>query len=431
MTAVRVGSAWTIPLLVAASACSFIDRQILSLLVEPIKADLQLTDTGVSLLLGLAFVAVYAIAGPPLGWLIDRARRWRVVGAGVLAWSLFTAGGAIAGSYTHLFLMRMGVGIGEATLNPAAYSLISDTVPPAKRGFAIGLFGLGVYVGAGLALVIGGQVIGMLTAHGPFHLPLLGVIRPWKASFLVVGALGLPVALAAFLMPEPARRGSLETPPPLTEVLRFLGQRWRVLGGIAIAWATVFMAGYSVGAWFAAFMGRTYGWPPVSVGLAFGVIVVVCGSGGAIVGGLLSDRAGPRTLAGRLQVVAAMTAAAIPFAAAFPLVSSPAVALACAGLFTFGQAGAASAIPAVLQDILPSQMRGLASALILALATLISLGLGPIVVALFTDRVFGDPAALRYSLAITVPVMLAVSALAALSIVRAYARLRKEVPDEA
>ncbi len=204
MSAGRVSGAWTIPLLVAASGCSFIDRQILSLLVEPIKADLQLSDTGVSLLLGLAFVAIYAIAGPPLGWLIDRARRWRVVGAGVLAWSLFTTGGAIAGSYTHLFLMRMGVGIGEASPNPAAYSLISDTVPPAKRGFAIGLFGLGVYVGAGLALVIGGQVIGMLTAHGPFHLPLLGVIRPWQASFLVVGALGLPVALAAFLMPEPS-----------------------------------------------------------------------------------------------------------------------------------------------------------------------------------------------------------------------------------
>jgi MFS family permease len=415
LSAGRTGRAWTVPLLVAASACSFIDRQILSLLVEPIKADLQLTDTGVSLLLGLAFVAIYAIAGPPLGWLIDRTRRWRVVGAGVLAWSLFTAGGAMAGSYAQLFLMRMGVGIGEATLNPAAYSLISDTVPPAKRGLAISLFGLGVYVGAGLALVIGGQVIGLLTAHGAFHLPLLGVVRPWQASFLVVGALGLPVALAAFLMPEPTRRNSADTPPPLAEVLQFLARRWRVLGGLAVAWATVFMAGYSVGAWFAAFMSRTYGWPPVSVGLAFGGIVVIFGSGGAILGGLLSDRFGNRTSAGRLQVVAAMTAFSIPFAAAFPLFASPAVALACAGLFTFGQAGAASAIPAVLQDILPSHMRGLASALLLAL---------------FTDRFFGDPAALRYSLAITIPAMLAVSALAAISISRAYVRLRKEVPDE-
>ena len=431
MSAGRTNQVWAIPLLVAASACSFVDRQILSLLVEPIKTDLKLTDTGVSLLLGLAFVTCYAVAGPPLGWLIDRARRWRVVGAGVLAWSIFTAGGAAAGSYVHLFLMRMGVGIGEATLNPAAYSLISDTVKPARRGLAIALFGLGVYVGAGLALVIGGQVIGMLTAHGPFHLPLLGVIRPWQASFLVVGSLGIPVALAAFLMPEPDRRNSTETPPPLDAVLRFLAQRWRVLGGIAVAWAMVFMAGYSVGAWFAAFMGRTYGWPPVSVGLSFGVIVVVFGSGGAILGGVLSDRIGASKPTGRLQVVAAMTLASIPFAVGFPLATSPEVAIACAGLFTFGQAGAASAIPAVLQDILPSHMRGLASALLLAFVTLVSLGLGPIVVALFTDRVFGDPAALRYSLAITIPAMLALSALAALSISRAYARLRKEVPDEA
>ena len=419
--------AGTIALLIAASACSFVDRQILGLLVEPIKADLQLTDTGVSLLLGLAFVLCYALAGPPIGLLIDRGRRWRIVAVGIGAWSVMTAGGALAGNYAQLFLLRMGVGIGEATLNPAAYSLIPDVVRPEKRGLSIALFGLGVYVGAGLALVIGGQVIGLLSRYPVIDLPLLGSVRPWQASFLVVGALGLPVALLAALMPEPPRRGAAAAAPSAGAVLRHLRAHAVVFGGIALCWATVLMAGYSVGAWIAAFMGRTHGWAPVQVGLWFGIIIVAFGSLGAIIGGWASDRAARWRGDGRVLTVAALAALALPFAAAFPLASGPWEALALMAVFTMGQAGAAAAAPSMLQDVLPGRMRGLGSALILAVVTLLSLGLGPVIVALLTDRMFHDPAALRYALAIAVPAMLFVCALSGLVIARRYASFRHEI----
>lgn len=416
----------TVPLLVAASSCSFVDRQLLSLLIEPIKADLHLSDTGVSLLLGLAFVACYALAGPPIGLLIDRTRRWRVVTAGIVAWSAMTAGTALASTYAQLFLFRMGVGVGEATLNPAAYSLIPDVVRRERRGMGIALFGLGVYAGAGLALVIGGQVIGLLARHGPVTLPLFGVLRPWQAAFLAVGALGLPVAAIAWSMREPDRRDA-GVPPPVSEVLRHLRAHGGVIAGIGGLWAGVLMAGYSVGAWFPTFMIRTHGWTPVRIGLWFGLIVVVAGASGAIAGGWLSDRAASWRAGGRVVAVAALALAALPFALAFPLVATPSSALALVGLFTFGQAGAAAAAPSVLQDVLPGRMRGFASALVLAVVTLLALGLGPTLVALITDRAFGHPAALRWSLAIAVPTMLGAAALAGLTVFPAYRGLLEEM----
>ena len=426
MTARHPSAGATVGLLVAASACSFVDRQLLSLLIEPIKADLHLSDTGVSLLLGLAFVACYALAGPPIGLLIDRTRRWRIVATGIAVWSVMTAGTALASTYAQLFLFRMGVGIGEATLNPAAYSLIPDVVRRERRGMAIALFGLGVYAGAGLALVIGGQVIGLLARHGPIALPLIGTLRPWQAAFLVVGALGVPVAAIAWSMREPVRLDAGEA-PSLRDVLRHLRDHAGVVAGIVGLWAGVLMAGYSAGAWLPAFMGRTHGWTAMRVGLWFGLIVVVAGASGAITGGWLSDRAAARRPGGRLIAVAMLALVALPCALAFPLVATPVGALALVAAFTFGQAGAAAAAPSVLQDVLPGRMRGFASALVLAAVTLLALGLGPTLIALMTDRAFANPAALRWSLAIAVPTMLGLATLAGLAALPAYRKLLHEV----
>ena len=416
-----------IVLLIVMSACSFTDRQIMSLLVAPIQTDLGLSDTGVSLLLGLAFVLCYALAGPPIGLLVDRQRRWPLIAAGVAFWSVMTGACALAGTYAQLFLCRMGVGVGEATLNPAAYSLLPDLVPRERLGLSIAAFGLGVYAGSGLALLIGGQIVGLLTAQPTIELPLLGAIRSWQAVFLVVGALGLPLAVIAWLMPEPARHGGGDTVAPLVaEVLAFGRTNLRVIAAVALCWAGVLMAGYSVGAWLPSFMMRTFGWSAMEVGLWFGIIIVTAGASGAIAGGLASDRFAVRG-AGRIGTVVLLALAGVPFAALFPLTDTPALALALAGILVFFQAAAAAAVPTALQDILPSRMRGFGSALVLALTVLLGLGFGPTLVALVTDQVFGDKAMLRYALAIVIPLMLAGAVLAGSLALPGYAALRRQL----
>ena len=421
----RAAAVRTLAVLIAASACSFVDRQVMSLLVGPMKADLALSDTGVSLLLGLAFVLCFAIAGPPIGLLVDRVPRWRLLSAGIGFWTLATAACGAAGGFGGLFVARMGVGVGEATLNPCAYSLIPDVVPRRRLGLATAVFGLGVYVGAGVALIIGGVVVGLVTAQPAILLPVLGQVRSWQVVFLAVALLGIPISIIAFVMKEPGRGADGNEPAiPVARVLRYIGDNRRAMGALTLCWGGVLMAGYGVAAWFPTFMIRHYGWTPAQVGITFGVLVVLAGAPGAIVGGALSDAQALRRDDGRVRVVAFLALLAVPFAFGFPLVTQPNAAIALVAALTFLQAGAAAAAPSALQDVLPGRMRGFGSALALAATTVLGLGVGPLLIALATDRVFGDPARIGDALALVVPAMLIGAALAGRIAQPAYADLR-------
>lgn len=201
--------AWiVVGLLMVAYTSSFIDRQIMSLLVEPIRADLGITDTQFSLLAGLAFSIFYSVMGLPLGWLADRMSRRMIILVGMIAWSIMTALCGLATSFLALFIARVGVGIGEAALSPAAYSLISDYFPPERRARAISAYAMGPYLGSGLALIIGGQVIEAASRMGPFTIEGLGTFAPWQAVFFAVGLPGVIIALLFLLIREPERRGS-------------------------------------------------------------------------------------------------------------------------------------------------------------------------------------------------------------------------------
>jgi MFS family permease len=156
---------------------SFLDRQILNLLVVPIKADLQISDTQVSLLIGLTFAVFYTVFGIPLGRLVDAHNRRGLVASGFVLWSAFTAGCGFVSSFPQLLTMRMGVGVGEASLSPSAYSLITDYFPPKRRGIAQGVYNMGIYAGSGLALVVGGVVIAGVSQHPLWEVPLVGVVR--------------------------------------------------------------------------------------------------------------------------------------------------------------------------------------------------------------------------------------------------------------
>ncbi len=202
----KPATAWTLTILLTLSyIVSFIDRQLLGLLVSPIKADLGISDLKMGLLLGLAFSLFYVTLGVPIGWLADRVNRRNLVIAGITLWCIMTAACGLSKSYGQLFLARVGVGVGEATLSPCALSLISDSFPPERRARAIGVYSIGVSVGGGLAYLLGGALVQAVADAPPIDWPVLGEIRPWQSAFIIIGLAGLVVALLLTMVPEPAR----------------------------------------------------------------------------------------------------------------------------------------------------------------------------------------------------------------------------------
>jgi MFS family permease len=207
---------------------SFMDRQILSLLVGPIKRDLFISDTRVGLLQGLASALFYTLAGLPIGRLVDTRNRRNLVIAGVMVWSAFTCACSVARSYWSLFLVRIGVGVGEAALNPSAFSLIADYFPRERLGTAMSVFYLGALIGSGLAFAVGGMIVEATTRIGVVDLPVVGAVASWRLTFLVVGVPGILFGLLVATVREPARRSLLKEPrAPASRTLHglFISQR--------------------------------------------------------------------------------------------------------------------------------------------------------------------------------------------------------------
>lgn len=203
--------AWyVVCVLTVAYLLSFLDRQILALLVGPIRQDLDISDTQVSLLGNLAFGIFYTLLGLPLGRAADRFSRRGIIAAGVATWCLMTAACGLARNFVQLFLARVGVGVGEAALNPAALSMISDYFPRRTRGRALTFYNMGVSLGVGVALIFGGQVIAWVAAAPPVELPGIGVLRAWQTVFILVGLPGLLIALLMLTVREPVRRDRLQ-----------------------------------------------------------------------------------------------------------------------------------------------------------------------------------------------------------------------------
>ena len=287
--------AWyAVAVLVIAYTFSFIDRQILSLLVGPMKRDLEISDFQMSLLQGFAFAIFYTLMGLPIGRMVDSHNRVRIITIGIAVWSLMTALCGISKSYMQLFIYRMGVGVGEAALSPAAYSMLSDYFKPERIGVAIGVYGTGVYIGAGLALVIGAEVVEAARAAGSSTFPIIGTVYPWQMVFFIVGLPGLLVALWAWTLREPPRHGATET-PPLRQVLAYMKANRFTLICHNMCYALSAMMGYGVAAWIPEFMIRTHGWSAGQIGSAYGWIIAIFGTAGVIAGGWLGDFAAKRS----------------------------------------------------------------------------------------------------------------------------------------
>jgi MFS family permease len=397
---------YTLAVLLAAYILSFIDRQILNLLVDPIRRTLRVTDFQMSLIQGMAFALFYVSLGLPIGRLADRHNRKVIVGLGVFVWSAMTAACGLATSFMSLFLARIGVGIGEAALSPASYSILADSFPPARLARAAYVFTCGITIGGGLAYLIGGKIIDWAATTQGLWLPMLGSVKPWQLTFLVVGLPGILVgALVLATLKEPRRRGGtceLEPAPvQLTDVYRFIRQRWRCYASIFGSVSLLAVVGYGYLNWYPTFLIRTYGLKIGDVGRSFGLIYLIFGTAGSVGGVLLSESLGRRGYKdANLRVVALMSAALWLPAACGPLMPSARLALVVAAPTTFLLNGYFGASIAALQIITPNRMRAVTSASFLLCTTLTGMGLGTSLVAACTDFVFRDDMSLRYSLAI-------------------------------
>src|ERR1700735_997165 len=213
---------------------SFIDRSAISLIVEPMKRDLQISDTQIGLLQGSAFAPLYTFLGLPIARLSDRHSRRAIIAAGVFIWSIMATLCGLARTVMQLFVARIGVGVGEAALSPAAYSVITDSFPRSKLGSAFGVYNIGITIGAGIAFLVGGIVVAAVSHAGAsYTLPLFGEVRAWQMVFIVTGAPGILLPLLLLTFREPARRGLLRKQsaaeptaallrPPLSEVLSYV-----------------------------------------------------------------------------------------------------------------------------------------------------------------------------------------------------------------
>jgi MFS family permease len=407
--------AWyTVVILLCAYIFSFIDRQILNLLVAPVRRDLGITDTEMSLLIGFSFALFYSILGLQFGRLADSISRPRLIIVGMFTWSLMTGGCGLINSYAQLFVLRMGVGVGEATLSPAAYSMISDSFPPAKRSVPFSVYTMATYVGGGFAFLLGGLLLRYFGSRQMFQLPALGLVRPWQALFVFLGISGILFILALLSLRDPSRKGArvFENAQgkltveriPLSAVLKYFAANSRALFSLNVGMGLAALAAYGTSAWAITFLVRNHQMTASHAGILFGAAQIISGSLGMLTAGKAVAWLASRGYQDAYMRVAVFAAAAwlIP-GILFPLVAHTNAVIPLLYVAIFFGCMPTCLIPAAIIELVPNAMRGQATALYLLIVNLIGLGIGPTAVALVTDKVFGYDAAVRYSLLI-VPV---------------------------
>jgi MFS family permease len=391
---------------------SYIDRQITTLLIEPIQADFVLTDTQFGLLHGLAFALFYATMGVPIAQLSDRHSRPLIIAMGVFLWSVATAACGLARTFWQFFAARVAVGVGEAALSPATYSMLADYFPKDQLGRAVAVYSTGSFIGAGLAYLAGGAIVSIVPRLRLEHLPIVGALKPWQMTFVLVGLPGVAVALLCWLTVRDAPRqedvlvGAAGTPAAndtLLDVFRFCLAHRSALGCHFVGFSFASMSLYQLLGWGPAMFIRGYGLTPAESGYVLGVVTLAASTTGVLASGWLNDRlrhlgrfdAPMRTGAiGAAGVV--LPAALLPFAGSLPL----AVAL-------FGSALFFAAFPmppstAAVQLLAPNRMRSRIAAMFLFCNSLFGLALGATLVGALNDYVFERPEAVTVSVALVV-----------------------------
>lgn len=389
---------------------AFIDRQVITLLVGPIKQDLGISDTQMSLLLGFAFAFFYGIVGIPIARLADVKSRRVIIGFGIATWSLMTAACGLAQNYWQLFIARMGVGVGEACNGPATFSMLSDYFPKDKLPRATSVLGIGLFLGSGLALIVGGTVVQLVSGRPAITVPIVGEIHPWQLTFIIVGLPGLLVAALLRTVQEPKRRGLMaqqsgatagQRPEslPVKDIVRYFFADRKTYLPMYIGMGMRSMILFGSAVWLPTFFIRTFGWSIGQVGLAVGTVLLTISPLGLIAGGYLAEwfaKKGYNDANMRVNLIS--TVIVLPTSILYPLMPSPYLALGLYAVNSFIASMSSGPVNAALQTITPNQMRAQLTSVFILIFNLVGLGIGPIVVASLTDYVFASEQLLRYSI---------------------------------
>ncbi|MCR9104048.1 MAG: MFS transporter [Gammaproteobacteria bacterium] len=409
---------YALVLLTIVYACNFIDRQLLAILQESIKADLLLSDGQLGLLAGFAFALFYVTAGIPIARWADRSNRRNIVAGALFLWSFMTAISGFVQNYAQLLAARIGVGIGEAGGSPPSHSIISDIFPPEKRAGAMGFYSMGVNIGILFGFLLGGW---------------LNEFFGWRVAFMVVGAPGILLAVVVrFTLREPTRgmaenRLASDKSVPLGQVLALLWSR-RSFRHMALGAALNAFCGYSIASWTASFMIRSHGMSTGELGTWLALISGLCGAIGVFLGGMVADRLGQKDQRWYMWVPAAASVVCIPFMALVYLTDHAYLALLFAvvpGLLHNVYLGSTLA---TTHSLVGLRMRAVASAILFFILNLIGLGLGPLLVGLLSDHLqvqWGDHS-LRQAMLYLLP---AVMTWSTLHFVLAGRNLRQDIAD--
>jgi len=383
---------------------SFIDRTILTLLIGPIRETTGMSDSEVGFLIGPAFAIFYTIAGLPLGWLADRVSRVWLIAMGQIFWTIASVSFGLGRTFRALALARIGVGVGEASLSPAAYSIISDLFPLERLARALSVYSMGIHLGGGLASVLGGFVIDWAGEVSTFRVPLVGDRHVWQVVFFAVAAPTIPLTvLLLTTFREPKRRESATRAEAISVSTGDFLRYFRANAGAFLChnfgFGLLALSGYGALSWIPEFFVRIHGWDRAFVGKAVGLNSMIVGVAGLYFGGFVGDllarrgRTDSKIIVGLLAVLAWL-----PFGVFLPFASTGALAFALWVPMTFAAAMPWGAAAAGIQEAVPNQMRGQAAAIFLFVINLVGLGLGPQLLPLVTDYVFRDEMQIHLSL---------------------------------
>lgn len=396
--------AWTITALLALmSIFAQFDRVVFNLTIEPIKSAFDLNDTHFALLQGVAFGLFYVLCAVPIGRLADRYERRLVLGVSLAFFSLASMSSGLARSFGQLFMTRVAVGSGEASVTPAGLSMLTDLFPPEKLGRAISIFLISAPLGVGLGFAAGGKLLQALTEHAAIHGLPFG-LGAWQAAFLIIGFPGLLLAPILLLLREPERRGPGGTTPlSISEVLDVLRARKTALIYLFSGFAMQAIMNFAYNIWTPALFSRAYGWNPGEVGLGFGLIMMTFGTGGVFFAGWLTDRLASKGQLDAHLRVAALAAVGFGICGTLaPLMPNAWAALALIAPAMFLISMPVPCVGISLQLILPNRARAQVSGLYYTINGLMGIAIGPLLIGFMNDHVFTGPADIRYSLAVVV-----------------------------
>lgn len=385
---------YVVVLLLLIFILSYFDRFILSLLVDPIKQSMGLSDFQMGLLLGPAFSLFHVLVAIPLGWFADRwSRRWLLI-AGIVIWCTMTTMSGFAMAFLPLLIFRLGLGLGEAVVSPCSVSIISDYFNRKERARAISLYMAGPYLGAGLAFLAGGFLVSHLEGIGPREFLGMGPFEPWQLTFLLVGAPGILFAFLMLTVKEPTRTERIKASSEGASVSAFsyMRKRWRGFGVLFVG-STCNFAMSTLTFWNVPLFQRVYGWDIATIGAVTGIFYFTAGPLGTALALWTSKKLGGERDEGAIRTLLVGLLITVPMSALYPVMPTAELAVAAMFLAFIGKSAATAGGPAALQQITPGDMRSRSVAIFNTVITVVGPLLGPPIIGAATDW-SGNPASI-------------------------------------